>query len=89
MYRRVLSDEKRRWYLEDVLWPLSAASTVALVLRWVLPIPESAALQAIGLLLAFALVLLAATLAAPLLYGAANSALSHMLRGRHSGGRSP
>ena len=82
MYRRVLSGEKRRWYLEDVLRPLSAASIVALVIRWMLPIPESAAWQAIWLLLAFVLVLLAAALAAPLLYRPATLAISRMLRGR-------
>jgi O-antigen/teichoic acid export membrane protein len=89
MYRRVLSDEKRRWYVEDILRPLSAASIVALVLRWVLPIPESAAWQAIGMLLAFGLVFLAAALAAPLLYRATTSALARMLRGRNPVGELP
>jgi O-antigen/teichoic acid export membrane protein len=89
MYRRVLSDEKRRWYLEDLLRPLSTATIVALGLRWALPMPAGAIWQASVLLLAFVLVLFAAVLAAPRVYQAATSGVARMLRGRDSASTSP
>lgn len=37
MYRKILTDEKWRWYGQDVLQPLLAATTVAILLHWAMP----------------------------------------------------
>lgn len=37
MYLRLLREEKLKWYLEDILLPLAAASAVAMVSRWLHP----------------------------------------------------
>jgi O-antigen/teichoic acid export membrane protein len=64
MFRRILRGEQRRWYLEDLLRPLLAAAAVAVLLRWLLPAPESTALQAATLVGAGLLVLSGAAMAA-------------------------
>lgn len=64
MHRKILKDEKCRWYREDVILPLGSAAAIVLPLKWVMPEPQTALGQAGLLLLASALVLLAAVLAA-------------------------
>lgn len=37
MYRKILIGEKWRWYLQDIILPITAASTGALLVRWAIP----------------------------------------------------
>lgn len=39
MYRHILATEKWRWYMQDILRPLLAASVVVMTLSWLLPDP--------------------------------------------------
>jgi len=64
MYRKILTHEKWRWYGQDVLQPLLAASTVAILLHWALPTDLAYLYQLIGLLVASSLTLLASAFAA-------------------------
>jgi O-antigen/teichoic acid export membrane protein len=64
MYRKILICEKWRWYGQDVLQPLLAASTVAILLHWALPNDLAYLYQLIGLLVASSLTLLASAFAA-------------------------
>ncbi|MDO9318881.1 MAG: oligosaccharide flippase family protein [Gammaproteobacteria bacterium] len=65
MYRRILTQEKWRWYVQDLLWPLVAALTVAYVSAWAMPDAESTLSQLIWLFLASAITLVAAAVSAP------------------------
>ena len=38
MYRRILITEKWKWYYNDILIPISAATTVALLSSWILSV---------------------------------------------------
>ena len=66
MYRRILTTEKWRWYLQDVAFPLTAATVIALICRLIMP----AHLEKLGelglLLISSGSILIAAALAAPL-----------------------
>lgn len=64
MYRKILTHEKWRWYGQDVLQPLLAASAVAILLHWALPTDLAYLYQLIGLLVASSLTLLASAFAA-------------------------
>ena len=64
MYRRILSDEKWRWYVQDVLQPLLSALFAVAALKWLLPDPSSVFAQFFSLALASTLALAAAGLAA-------------------------
>jgi O-antigen/teichoic acid export membrane protein len=67
MHRRLLRNEKWRWYREDVALPTIAAALVGLIFRFALPTDLGKAATLAGLLIASAAVLTAATLTAPLL----------------------
>ncbi|MEZ6128498.1 MAG: oligosaccharide flippase family protein [Planctomycetaceae bacterium] len=66
MHRRILTKEKRYWYLQDVLQPLIAATLVVMLIRWSLPTPQNATQQLASLIAATILALMASILAAPL-----------------------
>lgn len=65
MHRRLLPDDKWRWYGQDVLLPLASASTVALLIRALVPPSGNRALELLFVGGASALVLAGASLAAP------------------------
>jgi O-antigen/teichoic acid export membrane protein len=66
MHRRLLPTEKWRWYRQDVIIPLAAAAVAAGLCRWAVP-EHLGRLGEFGvLLLSSSCVLVAATLAAPL-----------------------
>jgi O-antigen/teichoic acid export membrane protein len=64
MYRRVLTQEKWRWYWQDVLQPLGAAAAVAYSISWMAPQASSIAGQVASLAAASTLTITAAALAA-------------------------
>ena len=65
MYRKVLTQEKLRWYGQDVLQPLLAAAVVAMTTAWAMPASLAAPVQLAWLLLASIITLLASAFAAP------------------------
>lgn len=65
MHRKILTQEKWRWYGQDLLQPLLAATTVATATAWAMPTTLAAPLQLLWLLLASALTLFASAMAAP------------------------
>jgi O-antigen/teichoic acid export membrane protein len=65
MYRKILTQEKWRWYRQDLLQPLLAAALVASASAWAMPATLTSLWQLLWLLLACALTLLASALAAP------------------------
>jgi len=66
MFRRILRFERRRWYLEDMLAPLAAGLSVALLFRWSLPTNLSRLAELASLAGTFACVLGVASLASRL-----------------------
>ena len=64
MYRRILKSEKWRWYMEDVVMPLGAATLAALLVKWSVPISDSPVLQLVCLASASLLALTCSMLAA-------------------------
>ena len=64
MYRKILTDEKWRWYGRDVLQPLLAAGAIAAVLAWAMPTHLASAYQLAWLLMASTLTLLGSVFAA-------------------------
>ena len=69
MYRKILTAEKWRWYGQDVLQPLLAATLVAVGLDMAMPAHLLDPIRLAWLLAASALTLLAAAFAAPRVYG--------------------
>jgi O-antigen/teichoic acid export membrane protein len=67
MHRRLLREEKWRWYRQDVALPIMAGALVGLMFRFVLPSDLGKAGTLTGLLIASAAVLITATLTAPAL----------------------
>ncbi len=67
MHRRLLHTEKWRWYGQDLALPLIAATTVALLCRYVMPTGISRLLEFGMLLLAAGCAVLTAALVCPLL----------------------
>ncbi len=65
-YRRLLPGETRRWYLEDVGYPLVAAAVVAGVGRWLIHGQMSLAVTGMVLFLVYVAALTAAALSASL-----------------------
>lgn len=65
MYRKILIQEKWRWYGQDVLQPLLAAVAVAITVAWAMPTTLSNPAQLVWLLLASILTLLASSFVAP------------------------
>lgn len=65
MYRRILKEEKWRWYGQDVMQPLAAAVTVAAAAAWVMPDSLAAPIQLVWLVIASSFTLLASAFAAP------------------------
>ena len=66
MFRRLLSAEKWRWYFYDVIVPTTAASLVAVVLRYAFPANSSGAMLLLTLGVAFFSVLTVSALCARL-----------------------
>ena len=62
MHRRILKNEKWRWYWQDVLRPLLAGLSVALLFCWVMAPDDSNNLKLIKLILASGLTLIASAL---------------------------
>jgi len=52
MYRKILTTEKWRWYIEDILAPLSFALIAALGVKWLTPTTTTAVVQIAELALA-------------------------------------
>ena len=65
-YRRLLQGETRRWYLEDVGYPLLAAAAIAGVGRWLIHGQMSGLVTGLVLLSVYVAALTAAALAASL-----------------------
>lgn len=72
MYRRILTNEKWRWYAEGILQPLAGAFAAALLLRWLIALPTSTIGQASLLAAAATATLFSSLLGAPLLRGSLN-----------------
>jgi len=66
MSRQILTNEKWRWYRQDVMQPLIPATIMAATVRWILPIPVGPGQQTVTLLVASASTLIVAVVAAPL-----------------------
>lgn len=64
MYRRILKNEKWRWYRQDVLQPLLAAAMMVVVIKFLLPNPASILAQFGTLVCASVLTVAAAALTA-------------------------
>lgn len=64
MYRRILCGEKLRWYVHDLLAPLGAAFTAALLLKLTLPVANTIISQILILAMASVVASTAAVLAA-------------------------
>lgn len=69
MFRKILKQEKWRWYCQDLLLPLTAAGLVVGAFAWGMPSEISGILQLVWVVCAIALTLLAATMAASALRG--------------------
>lgn len=65
MYRKILPQEKWRWYGQDVLQPILTASIIAGASAWAMPNALATHMQLLWLLLASLLTLFVAALAAP------------------------
>ena len=66
MYRRVLTAEKWRWYIQDLLQPLLVVTAVSIIVRWLVPVSSDPFGQFGTLALAACLTLVAAVLSAKL-----------------------
>ncbi len=66
MHRRLLPDEKWRWYCQDVALPIAAAGTTAFLCRYMVPKSPGLLASFVYLLASAASVLVATVLAAPL-----------------------
>ena len=64
MHRRIMPSEKWRWYWQDVLLPLAAATAALVALRWFLPDPQGLLAQTLTLAAAALATLTASALAA-------------------------
>ena len=64
MYRRILTAEKRRWYIQDLLAPLGAGTAAALLLKLSWPLADTVMTQLLLLALAALLTSTASLLAA-------------------------
>jgi O-antigen/teichoic acid export membrane protein len=65
MFRKILTQEKWRWFGQDLLQPLFSAAAVASISAWAMPSMLTAPLQLVWLLIASALTVLASALSAP------------------------
>ncbi len=64
MYRKILTQEKWRWYWQDLLQPLIAAAVVASAISWAMPKSLTALAQLALLLLSSIIILLASAFTA-------------------------
>jgi hypothetical protein len=83
MHRRLLMNEMRRWYTNDLLMPLLAGGVAALALRLVIPAPAGDIATFIFLALALVCILLSASLGASLVRSDLSAHL-RLLLGRSS-----
>lgn len=65
VFRKILTQEKWRWYIQDILAPLAAASVVATLAAWSVPSVAFVPFQLLWLLFSSVLTFLASALAAP------------------------
>lgn len=66
MYRKILTCEKWKWYIQDISKPLLSAITAGYLIRWIVPPPTTVIEQCIVLALASSSILATAALTAPL-----------------------
>ena len=66
MHRRVLRDEKWRWYWEDTTFPLGAGIATVAILAWVLPIQSSRIVELAVLVVCSLAALAATSMSAPM-----------------------
>jgi O-antigen/teichoic acid export membrane protein len=64
MHRRLLKTEKWKWYIQDLLLPISSSFFVAIIINELIPTPSTPALQSILLIFSFVTMMLVATFAA-------------------------
>ncbi len=64
MFRRLLRPEKWRWYFNDVIFPMTAACTAVLLIRYFLPSHLGGAMLLLTLAMSFLLVLTASAFSA-------------------------
>jgi len=64
MYRKILKNEKWRWYRQDIFYPILAAFTVAFFIKYFLPSPIGNLNQLFTLAFSFTMTLIAAIFAA-------------------------
>ena len=69
MYRRILTAERTRWLVQDVVWPLAAAAAAVGVVRLVTPAHLGMQWSIVALMAATAVSLLACAMAAPVSRG--------------------
>lgn len=67
MYRKILTQEKKRWYLNDTLFPLSCATIVTFIVHSIAPSTTHPITQIIVLTIATSLSLMAAMTTTPIL----------------------
>jgi hypothetical protein len=63
MYRKILTAEKSRWYIEDVFQPLTAAAFIVVLSAWLMPGDMAKLFQLIYIFMTSGFVLLASALA--------------------------
>jgi O-antigen/teichoic acid export membrane protein len=81
MHRRLLTREKWRWYIEDVMMPLLGGTVVAVLLRWIIPTSVDAATQLFTLVFTGGFVLTATALSAK---AVRQQLVQHFFRNRSS-----
>lgn len=64
MYRKILTSEKWRWYVQDVLQPILATLAVAIYIHWAIPASLSYIYNLLGLLAASSVILFVSAFAA-------------------------
>ena len=64
MYRKILTTEKWRWYIQDLLIPIASSFFICGCFKWLIPFPSATAQQIWMLILICSLALLAAAIAA-------------------------
>ena len=64
MFLRILPDQKRLWYAEDLLMLIACSSMTAFLIRLALPIPSNAAQQVLFLVTSSLLIFVSSALAA-------------------------
>lgn len=64
MYRRILTKEKWKWYIEDIIFPLASATIVVWLVHWMSPKTTNMIIEVIVLIIATLLAFLASLMSA-------------------------